>query len=130
MKLPRFDQGKRRLMILLAFMVLLQTVAGLPGLAAAEAGEAAFDEAGSHQSSALILESIAAEIAETAVDDECREPCDRVQCDCAFCCQGNQSSFVHDFVLAGIPPTSCWSMTSAQPPPLRIHSRIHRPPIA
>jgi len=129
MNLPGFDHSKRRLPILLACVIVLQTVAGMPGFAADEAGEAAIDGAGSPPSSALVLDSDSAETVASVVDDECREPCDLAQCDCAFCCQGNQQSVLHDFIGVSAPPASCWSMTFLQSPSSRIHSTIHRPPI-
>jgi len=132
MNLPGFDHRKRRLPILLACVIVLQTMAGVPGFAADEGGEAAVDGAGSPPSSALVLDSDSdlAEHAASVVDDECREPCDLAQCDCAFCCQGNQQSVLHDFVGVNAPPASRWSITSLQSPSSRIHPTIHRPPIA
>jgi len=130
MNIPGFDYCKRRLPILLACVVLLQSLPGMPGLAADETGDTTIGGPDAHQSSALGLDSHAVEIAETAVDEECREPCDLAQCDCVLCCQGNQQSILLDLVPAGVLPASCWSMTCLQQPSSRIHSTINRPPIA
>jgi len=130
MKIPGFDYCKRRLPIMLACVLVLQSVAGMSVFAASEAGENAAGGPDVHQVNMLSLDSHAPESQETAGDDECREPCDLVQCDCAFCCQGNQQSVLLDFVLAGVHPASRWSMTCLRQPSSRIHPTIHRPPIA
>jgi len=130
MNFPGLDYSKRRLPFLLACVIALQSAVGMPGLAAGEAGKKTIEGDEAHQASALSLDLHTEETSETALDDDCREPCELAQCDCAFCCQGNQQSVLLDIVLAGVLPASCWSMTSLQQPSSRIHSTIHRPPIA
>jgi len=129
MNLPGQDHSKRRLPILLACVMVLQTVLGIPGLAAGQADEIFIGGAEPLQASANHPDSALAGTVEIVVDDECREPCDLIQCECAFCCQGNQQTVLNDLFLVSVLAARCSPIASPLPSASRMHSTIHRPPI-
>jgi len=130
MNLPGINRRKRNLTMMLAFAVLLQTVLGIPGLSAGENGDmdAVGDEA--QHASLLALDQSLIDSGESDTDDECREPCELANCDCAFCCQGGHQSVLAGLIELNDRPTSSWLMPTPKRSPSCTRSTIHRPPIA
>lgn len=114
---------KRRLLVVLAGLVLLQTLLGFPELSSGATGAAAEP----HHASVFAQ----ADEARMAVGgaDHCQDPSEPTQCDQCCCCLGAHLSVLPEPLVLHDLPISIWLMARTPRSPSRPTTAIHRPPI-
>jgi hypothetical protein len=115
---------KRTLPVVLAALVLLQTLLGIPELTAGATGDGATDP---HHASFFVDVDPVSDGAGEA--DDCGSPSE-TQCDHCCCCQGTHFSVLPDLMVLHDLPISNWLMPPWDRSPSRSSTAIHRPPIA
>lgn len=121
---------KRKLPILLAVVILLQTLLGIPGLAAEAGSDAAAGADAQHASLSIDTQPPFQANCGQFGSDDCAASPDAAQCDYCRCCLGTHVSLLPELVALRYRAISAWSMPPRDRFLSRSNSTIHRPPIS
>lgn len=125
--LSSYDR-KRKLPVLLAAVVLLQTLLGIPEISAMATADSAADP--HHISTLADVDPAPESLCDTENAGDCSSPSDPDQCDHCCCCHGTHSSLLADLIILHDQPNSRWLMPPWDRSPSGSNAKIYRPPIA